>query len=105
MFTDYVSGGITPRLDDKTSLLDNFLGWDKIKIFPPFVSQVDALLLLDILWKGRKEFLRAWLDTRAPGLTALLFVLWRVVHLNGYVLVPLYAQISRLKRHRHKQSR
>lgn len=84
MFTDYVSGGICPRLDDQTSLLDSFLGWEKIKIYDPLMSQADALLLLDVLYKGRKDFFRAWLDTRSPGLTGLLYVLWRVVRLNGY---------------------
>ncbi|KAF8596752.1 hypothetical protein BDV93DRAFT_610717 [Ceratobasidium sp. AG-I] len=83
MFTDYVSSGICARLDDQTSLLDSFLGWERIRIYEPLMSQADALLLLDILYKGRKAFFRAWLDTRAPELTGLLCVLWRVVRLNS----------------------
>lgn len=88
MFMEYVSGGVMAVLDHDTSLTDSLLGWGTgINMFQPLMPRADALLLLDILFKGRKNFLRGWMNTQTPALTGLLFVLWRVVNLNGYVFV------------------
>lgn len=72
----------TPKRD--FDFRDTMLGWstdsDPLP-WPPIMSQNDALLLLTILWRNRKGFLRAWADTTAPSLGILMFVLWRSVQI------------------------
>ncbi|CAE6376841.1 unnamed protein product [Rhizoctonia solani] len=59
---------------------DKILGWDLHAPHSIIISKGNALLLLDLLFKDRKGFLRAWSETRCPTLSGLLFILRRSAH-------------------------
>lgn len=46
------------------------------------VSRPDASMLLDMLWTDRKYFLKALTMTYSPGLSGIMFLLWRHLHLK-----------------------
>ncbi|KDN34055.1 hypothetical protein RSAG8_12843, partial [Rhizoctonia solani AG-8 WAC10335] len=64
---------------------NQIIGWNSQGPRTTIVSKANALLLLDLLFQDRKGLLRAWSETRSPTLTGVLFVLWRCVHITGWV--------------------
>ncbi|KAG8732164.1 hypothetical protein FRC10_001189 [Ceratobasidium sp. 414] len=81
MLMDYVSGAAGDQVYGRWISPDPFLGWSSRYKFKPLVSRPNALILLDILWKDRKGFLRAWAQTHAPALFGPFFILWRCVEI------------------------
>jgi hypothetical protein len=68
---------------------DWILGWSKSPGHsqqPVLVSRPEALSLLNMLWEDRKMFLRAFTSTYSPGLSAVIFLLWRYLVLERYAL-------------------
>lgn len=64
---------------------DYILGWVRLKDHSPreaLVSRPDASMLLDLLWTDRKYFLKALTLTYSPGLSGVMFLLWRYWHLE-----------------------
>ncbi|KAG8738365.1 hypothetical protein FRC11_001445, partial [Ceratobasidium sp. 423] len=59
--------------------LDQILGWGggAPPAQDPILLDSDAMLLLKMLWEDRKHLLEATVRTIMPGLTGLLFILWR----------------------------
>lgn len=58
------------------------LGWDNIgksNGILPLMSIEDARTLLSILWGDRKLYLMALMSTYSPGLSGVMFVLWRYI--------------------------
>ncbi|KEP52544.1 hypothetical protein V565_043960 [Rhizoctonia solani 123E] len=76
---------------------DKTLGWDIQALHSVIISKGDALLLLDLLFKDRKGFLRAWSETRCPTLNGLLFLLRRSVH-TPFVPAHLVSYIDLARR-------
>lgn len=64
---------------------DFILGWAQTdhQRHPGLVLRADALLLLNLLWENRKSFLIACMSTYMPGMSAVAYLLWRYVHLEG----------------------
>jgi hypothetical protein len=79
---EYVSGAVADRVYDHWDIRDEFLGWASRSFNTPIITKANTLLLLDILWTDRRGFLRAWADTKAPGLGGLMFLLWRCVQIT-----------------------
>lgn len=73
-----VAGVVSEQINAPFSAPDDFLGWSS-RNRAPIISKPNTLLLLDILWKDRKRFLRAWAETQAPSLNGLVFIFWRCV--------------------------
>ncbi|KAG9122489.1 hypothetical protein FRC07_001103 [Ceratobasidium sp. 392] len=63
--------------------ISSFLGWTPEDGLKPLISPPKAMTLLDILWKDRKGFLRAWGETHAPELYGLLVLLWSCLETTG----------------------
>lgn len=83
---EYVDGAVGDRIYDTWDIRDAFLGWDhKSSLCEPIMTKANTLILLDILYKDRKRFLKAWFETKAPALGGLLFVIWRCVQISKYV--------------------
>lgn len=66
------------------------IGWSHCREHPgreDAISMADAATLLAILWDDRELFLRAMSNTLSPGLSPIVYVLWRYViyerHLQG----------------------
>ncbi|KAG8696327.1 hypothetical protein FRC08_007228 [Ceratobasidium sp. 394] len=79
MLMDYVSGAAGEQVYGPWASPDPFLGWSSRHKFKPLVSRPNSLILLNILWKDRKGFLKAWAETHALALLGPLFILWRGV--------------------------
>ena len=64
---------------------DYILGWAGIDHHrhPLLILRTDSLLLLNLLWENRKSFLIASMSTYMPGMSAVAYLLWRYVHLEG----------------------
>ncbi|KEP47068.1 Zf-MYND domain protein [Rhizoctonia solani 123E] len=78
----YVSSGIFQCLSKGGyGGLDWMFGWTKVKGRPeqsPLVNISEIELLSSILWYDRKAFFKALKSTYYPGISAIIFVLWRV---------------------------
>ncbi|CAE6506160.1 unnamed protein product [Rhizoctonia solani] len=78
---EYVTGVVVQLIYDQAGegVCDMFIGWKPGGFFnvKPVMSKADAAILLEILYRDRKGFLRAWAETHAPSLSPLLFILWR----------------------------
>jgi hypothetical protein len=48
----------------------------------PLVLRADLLTLLSTMWEDRRNFLVACISNRMPGLSSVVFLLWRFVHLE-----------------------
>ncbi|EUC60706.1 hypothetical protein RSOL_361070 [Rhizoctonia solani AG-3 Rhs1AP] len=80
MLMEYVTGAVVELIYNKmVDVCDTFIGWKPGSLFDlkPVMSKADAAILLEVLYRDRKGFLRAWAETHAPSLSPLLFVLWR----------------------------
>lgn len=86
----FVVSAVDQQMFGSSESPDRLLGWSSRDSEPPIMAKSNALLLLDILWKDRKGFLRAWAETRAPVLTGLLFILWRCVHIARCVHLAVH---------------
>jgi hypothetical protein len=94
MLMDYVVGAVSEQIYGPWVSPDSFLGWSSRDSLAPIVSKANALLLLDILWKDRKGLLRAWAETHAPGLSGVLFILWRCVQITRYVDIAISINLN-----------
>ncbi|QRV93652.1 hypothetical protein RhiJN_21670 [Ceratobasidium sp. AG-Ba] len=63
--------------------IESFLGWSSDSLLQPLIPQSAGLALLDVLWKDRKGFLRAWAETYSPELYSIIAILWRCVESAG----------------------
>ncbi|KDN44353.1 hypothetical protein RSAG8_05617, partial [Rhizoctonia solani AG-8 WAC10335] len=77
----YVSSGIFQDLSKAGGDgLDWMFGWNKVEGLPeqyPLVNISDIELLSSMLWNDRKVFFKALKSTYYPGISAVVFVLWR----------------------------
>lgn len=65
---------------------NQILGWGSPKHYPPqLISREDTKTLLILLWEDRTLFLEAFMSTYSPGLSGVMFLLWRYLHLERYV--------------------
>lgn len=74
-----ISGGSLPPGDEDH--FDWVFGWNKVKGRPNLsllVRTSDVELLSTLLWEDRKTFFKALKSTYYPGISAVIFVLWRV---------------------------
>jgi hypothetical protein len=68
---------------------DWILGWFKSPHHPqqiPLASRSDASLLLSLLWEDRTLFLKTFMSTYSPGLSGVIFLLWRYLSYERYAL-------------------
>lgn len=71
-----------------TRRCDWILGWATSRLeLPQLVPREDAKALLVLLWEGRTHFLEAFMSTYSPGLSGVMFLLWRYLHRERYVLL------------------
>ncbi|CAE7168913.1 unnamed protein product [Rhizoctonia solani] len=69
--------------DNNTIACDWLLGWAKAPERaqePPLASRYDIITLSKILFDDCKSFMKAWSSTFSPGLSGVVFLLWRYVH-------------------------
>jgi hypothetical protein len=67
---------------------DWILNWAKSKhhtFEDPLAIQSDLWILLNVLYEDRKLFLAAFASTFSPGLSGVLFLLWRYIHFDRCV--------------------
>lgn len=84
-----VEGGV--HVTEGGGHCDWVLGWAELNHHAPLdtlVPRSDASTLLDLLWMDRKLFLKALSMTYSPGLSGIMFLLWRQWHLARYVVWP-----------------
>lgn len=82
--TRYASAALASVLEATEDERDSdwLLGWIKSPHHPqqPFlVQRADTSSLLHVIWEDRKAFLKALVSTYLPGLSPVLFILWRYV--------------------------
>lgn len=101
IFTEHVAGVVQDEMDSASGRAhcDWVLGWGPLKnhgILEPLVPRSVTSMLFDLLWEDRKFFLQALVSTFSPGLTGLLFLLWRYWRLERYVLSLKFSDIQAL---------
>jgi hypothetical protein len=70
---------------------DWILGWVRSEHHPlqqPLAIRSDLWILLNMLYKDRKLFLSALASTFSPGLSGVLFLLWRYIDFDRFVFWP-----------------
>ncbi|CAE6451686.1 unnamed protein product [Rhizoctonia solani] len=80
LLMEYVCGVVVKLIyDNMADVCDTFIGWKPDGLFDikPVMPKADAAILLEVMYRDRKGFLRAWAETHAPSLSPLLFILWR----------------------------
>ncbi|QRW24902.1 glycosyltransferase family protein [Rhizoctonia solani] len=70
------------------------LGWVRVQDrrrlqLTPLMLRSDILLLLDMLWDDRHFFLKTYMMTHSPGLSGVMFVLWRYLYSNSIFVESL----------------
>ncbi|QRV93648.1 hypothetical protein RhiJN_21666 [Ceratobasidium sp. AG-Ba] len=80
----YITAAKT-TIGDSIFTPDSLIGWSTKESIQPWISRSDALLLLDVVWKSRKGFTRAWHETCAPAFFGPLFVLWRCIEIKSTI--------------------
>ncbi|KAH7325306.1 hypothetical protein B0J17DRAFT_229568 [Rhizoctonia solani] len=80
MFSGHVSRVLLDKIHAPHGACDWVMGWASTEGHPdsqPFLSSPDLLSLLNVLWENRKLFVQALFRTYFPGLSGVIFVLWR----------------------------
>lgn len=89
--TRYASAALASVLEATEDERDSnwLLGWIKSPHHPQqsfLVQRADTSSLLHTIWEDRKAFLKALVSTYLPGLSPVLFILWRYVSVEWYEL-------------------
>ncbi|CAE6536398.1 unnamed protein product [Rhizoctonia solani] len=92
MLSSYVAMTVESAVDHasahRTETFNCILGWSRCTEHPrreEIVSLVDAGTLLAILWDDREMFLKAMANTVSPGLSPVVYLLWRSVIYERYL--------------------
>ncbi|KAG8685821.1 hypothetical protein FRC11_010031 [Ceratobasidium sp. 423] len=90
--SSYVAATVESAVDHasarKTETFNCILGWSRCTAHPrreEIVSMADAGTLLAILWDDREMFLKAMANTVSPGLSPVIYLLWRSVVYERYL--------------------
>ncbi|KAL5634256.1 hypothetical protein ACGC1H_006169 [Rhizoctonia solani] len=75
---------------------DSILGWGLDN--RPLISPEYAKALVEILWDGRANLLKALMSTYTPALSGLLFLLWRYIYLDASRTNPPALNMDLVKR-------
>ncbi|CAE6383508.1 unnamed protein product [Rhizoctonia solani] len=96
----YVSSGIFLELEDENYVrLDCLFGWIQVQGYPkqsPLAMVREIELLSKVLWEDWKTFFKALKSTYYPGISAIIFALWRVSRQESPTSTFQYAVVNEI---------